>query len=127
MALCQYPQITLDVIKNIGEKYKIDERGFTHDLDDDVRYAIKESTLPEVIRCVDFIDVSIEPRKTFNFKMSSYWFKHRVEEIPGTVYICNGAFIIAAILCGYRTRPTSNGVNSYHNMKFKGGCGLQWR
>lgn len=113
--------ITFEVIRDVGTAYEIDERGFTHDLDDDERYVIKESTLPEVLRCVDYINKYIEPRKTINFNFSSYYLKHRVEEMPGSDYVCNGAFIIAAILCGYRTAPTSNGMNSYHNMKLKKG------
>lgn len=53
----------------------------------------------------------IVKRKTVNEKVTSYTLKHLVEQEMGG-YVCNGAFIAAAIHCGftYKTYPGSPNV-----------------
>lgn len=73
--------------------------------------------------CREWIRTHVEPRKTINSRAHSYALKHRVEDWARTLpapdrgaYIPNGAFIVAALLEGYRTEPT--GINAVFAMSF---------
>ena len=50
----------------------------------------------QVLLCRDYID-----QHRIKRGHSSYWYKHVVEEKHKSTYIHNGAFIVAAIICGY--------------------------
>lgn len=70
----------------------------------------------EVIKCAEWIMEFCQPRKTINYRRGSYGLKHVVERY-NKEYIGNGAFILAALLLGYKYER--NGPNAYFNMSFK--------
>jgi hypothetical protein len=81
------------------------------------------STLPtderivEVNICAGFIRQWCNPTKRLRRSISSYGWKHVVENAGGR-YVCNGAFIAAAILGGYRVKRRSpRSPNAVFNMR----------
>ncbi|MBB5413762.1 hypothetical protein HDG34_007743 [Paraburkholderia sp. HC6.4b] len=60
----------------------------------------------QVQMVIRFLLTFCERRKTFNEKANSYRLKHCVEnwadEMGMPMWISNGAFILAALICGYR-------------------------
>lgn len=87
----------------------------------------------QVATCRAWLRTHACPRKTINYRRSSYGLKHEVEHasrIPGRsypqtdhygrdwygpyVYVTNGAFITAALAEGYRMVPTSPGSPNAH-------------
>ena len=55
----------------------------------------------EILLCRDWLK-NVPLRKTINPERSSYGYKHDVENWSGT-YVCNGAFIIAAVGLGLKS------------------------
>lgn len=65
-----------------------------------------EIFLPEIAACIAWITAYARRRVTINSTWSSYGLKHVVEEASEAHachhYVCNGAFIAAAVGLGYR-------------------------
>lgn len=59
----------------------------------------------------------IDETPHFNHTISSYGLKHVAENEIG--YVTNGAFIAAAIFCGFRPRFRRDSVNVWFNMSHK--------
>jgi hypothetical protein len=57
-------------------------------------------------------------RRTVNGHCTSYWLKHVAEKEVG--YITNGAFIAAAIHCGFRCRINPRSPNPYFDIEDEG-------
>jgi hypothetical protein len=71
---------------------------------------------------IQWIRLNAKQTKTIRECYTSYYLKHQVErsesgKLSGG-YVSNGSFIVAALLLGYQTKQTSNGVNCYFNMTF---------
>lgn len=65
----------------------------------------------------DWLKANAVSRKTLNTKMGSYGWKHVVETEIGH-YVTNGAFIAAAIHCGFNyKRCSSDSPNAYFNIR----------
>lgn len=75
---------------------------------------IGEPEFQMIVDCVDWINKNATPRKTTNKNHGSYYLKHVVERACGR-YICNGTFIVAAIICGYSS-IVWEGPNGYFKM-----------
>jgi len=70
----------------------------------------------EFITCVEWLlkkELDRPRRVTVNEKLSSYTWKHIVER-EEQQYICNGAFICAALYLGYKKK--SRGPNAWFNL-----------
>jgi hypothetical protein len=81
------------------------------------RLLTEEGTVKEVSACAWFIREMCAPTKTLRRSVSSYGWKHLVENALG-LYVSNGAFIAAAILCGYRVeRVGPRNPNAVFNMR----------
>lgn len=81
------------------------------------RDVLSDKFLCQVNACAQFVEHCCEPTKTFRRReRSSYGWKHLAELVLGQ-YVCNGAFIVAALLAGYRLErdaacsPPTTGVN----------------
>lgn len=89
--------------------------------DNNSRFAFSLSDMEMVRACIQWIQHNIIPTKTIRHSYSSYYYKHRVERSEYADickgYVCNGAFIAAALLLGYRREYTSSGINCVFNMK----------
>jgi hypothetical protein len=75
--------------------------------------------LDEVSKVIKWLREHATPRKTTNWSMSSYGFKHLVEREHG--YVCNGAFILGAAILQYKikTRKGNHSPNAYFNISVK--------
>lgn len=74
----------------------------------------------QIATCLEFIESRCEPTRTIRERSHSYGLKHAVErwmqEIHNqSVYVSNGAFIVAALRAGYR--GVSTGRNCVFNMR----------
>lgn len=70
-----------------------------------------------------WLRIHCQPRKTINPRRSSYGLKHDVEGWTSAqgnaVYVSNGAFIVAALLEGYRAEPRGGeSINACFNISF---------
>jgi hypothetical protein len=76
-----------------------------------------EDIVNQISICAWFIGKMCTPTKTFRRLRTSYGWKHVVENALG-LYVCNGAFIAAMILAGYRVercvRRSPNAVFNIH-------------
>jgi hypothetical protein len=76
-----------------------------------------ETIVRQVNACARFIAHMCAPTKTICRLVSSYGWKHIAENVLGQ-HVCNGAFIAAAILAGYRVaRDTPRSPNAVFNMR----------
>jgi hypothetical protein len=76
-----------------------------------------EDIVQQVSICAWFLKQTCAPTKTYRQVMTSYGWKHVVENAV-RLYVCNGAFIAAAILAGYRVRRVAPGhPNAVFNMR----------
>jgi hypothetical protein len=83
---------------------------------------MREDLLNDVDIChkvAEWLAANVQSRKTINKNVTSYGYKHEVERAIGT-YVSNGAFIAAAIYCGFKYQlvdPNSQCPNAYFNIK----------
>ena len=80
----------------------------------DPRYTFEAGEYEMIRLCVNWITKNVTPTKTIRYGISSYGYKHIVEREVGQ-YIINGAFIVAALLTGYKYR-VYGGINAMFNM-----------
>ena len=62
---------------------------------------------------VQFLATCASTRKSIYYSSSNYGFKHLAEKTMGS-YISNGAFIEAALACGFKIVP--DGINAHFNI-----------
>lgn len=92
----------------------------------DKRYAAIqdiEINYDEVETCIRWINLFSEKITRRNKEYSSYYLKHRVEDfgrvIDQPTYVCNGSFIAAMMVCGYKAWPCDdNSPNAHFNAKY---------
>lgn len=92
--------------KNIGEEMK----------------RLQKLLLEESKSCTYVCDWLADKKKLKNINLniaSSYGLKHRVEKEYNT-YIPNGAFICAAIFCGFNYKRKLGGVKIFFNLSKRG-------
>ena len=121
--------VTLDDVKRVMEKYqqlnrwgflfrRKDGRQSKEDYENEMNGVRAEllgaECLEEINKCAAWINQYISPIQCFNTKRTSYGLKHFAEHRCG--YISNGAFIVAALLCGYKC---SFHYNPHFNMSEK--------
>lgn len=87
----------------------------------DVQHACERRTDERFVRevnvCAHFIEQHCVPTTTLRWRRSSYGWKHVAERAFGQ-YVCNGAFIAAAVLAGYRVkRDSRRSPNAVFNMR----------
>ena len=71
----------------------------------------------QVVLCRAWLRRWAYRRRYINRMRGSYRLKHDVESAPGGFYVTNGAFILAAILEGYRAIPCASGSpNAYFDL-----------
>lgn len=111
----QQPKFTIDDVMRICEGYRINCNGRIVP-GYPLRYntPISLAEIPMINDCVEWITKNATPRKTTNNNYGSYYLKHVIERACGR-YICNGACIVAAIICGYSSIEWE-GPNGYFRM-----------
>ena len=87
----------------------LDDQGFSYrSRKDKIPFSI-----PEVERALYFCEsCGLESKSTFCRVYNSYILKHLAESVIG--YVSNGAFILGAILAGFKAEPV--GVNAHFNI-----------
>lgn len=97
-----------------------------------------EPAVEQVEACRSWLRLWARPRKTINWRLSSYQLKHAVEHASrrhGVVYelvdsrgrswtssylyVSNGAFIAAALLEGYRAKQIDDSLNARLNLAMR--------
>lgn len=85
-------------------------------------YLLNQRGLEEIKRAMDYLTLC-GYRKSINYNSSSYGLKHRVERYYrdsnccGNNYVSNGAFIVAALLCGFKIKSKEwSGPNVFLNI-----------
>jgi len=82
--------------------------------------ANRDSLLAQVELCskvADWLKANVQQRATINSDRGSYGWKHVVEQEIGK-YVPNGAFIAAAIYCGFKYKIAAPGSpNAYFNIR----------
>lgn len=74
----------------------------------------------QVLTAALFLLALARRRRTFNRKAYSYRLKHNAENWGAqnglSTYVSNGAFILAALICGYEFRTRPGSLNCMFNM-----------
>lgn len=117
----QKPQFTFNDVMRICEGYKINCNGRIIS-GNPMRYntPISLAEIPMINDCIDWFTKNATPRKKMNHNYGSYYLKHVIERDCGR-YICNGACIVAGIICGYRC-GLWYGPNCCFNIKINKGA-----
>jgi len=76
----------------------------------------------EIAICRAWMRVRVEPTKAIQTRMGSYGWKHMVEDaaraLGASLYVPNGAFILAAMAEGYNVvRYSGDDPNGFFNMR----------